>query len=91
MSGLDPASHEFLQFALEQSKDQNETDASGRRWVQFDAIAKPGLHSREVAARAFLHVLTLATKGAMPVRQDGAEQAIPFGTISIGLPDSSAD
>lgn len=91
MSGLDAASQQFLHYAVEQSKDQHETDEQGRRWVQFEQFAQPGVHSKQVAAQAFLHVLSLATKRVVSVRQDGAELAIPFGAIHIGLPNLSAD
>lgn len=91
MSGIDTASQQFLHYAIEQSKDHHETDARGRRWVMFEQLFQPSVHSKQVAAQAFLHILSLATNKAVSVRQEDAELAIPFGAIHIGLPDVSAD
>lgn len=91
MSGLDAASQQFLTYALGQATHDHKADAKGRRWVQFEQFAQPGVHNKQVAAQAFLHVLSLASKNAVSVEQDGADNAIPFGAIHIGLPGFGAD
>ncbi|PWI67954.1 hypothetical protein PCL_02355 [Purpureocillium lilacinum] len=92
--GLDIASQEFLTYATAQAvekgttRDADNDDGSDdeRRWVSFEDLARPGSHSKGIAAQAFLHVLSLATKGVVAVQQDGTEEKQPFGTIHIGVP-----
>ncbi|KAM4065322.1 Rad21/Rec8 like protein [Hirsutella rhossiliensis] len=56
------------------------------RWITFDELADPETHTKAVAAQAFLHVLSLASKSAIAVEQDGAAHNVPFGTIRVGIP-----
>lgn len=87
-AGLDIASQDFLGFATEQAGERGVTrdgDKEDRRWIEFDELANPETHSKAVAAQAFLHVLSLATKNAIAVEQVGAESMVPFGTIRIGI------
>ncbi|KFH42723.1 hypothetical protein ACRE_065730 [Hapsidospora chrysogenum ATCC 11550] len=86
---LDTSSQQFLAYAMEQAEKADEaTDAHGRRWVEFQQLANPDVHDKQVAAQAFLHVLTLASMGAISVDQDGAKSLEPFGDIHIGIPAS---
>ncbi|KAJ6446810.1 Rad21/Rec8 like protein [Purpureocillium lavendulum] len=88
-TGLDIASQDFLGYATAQAAEKGVVRSSGdeeRRWVTFDDLATPELHGKGIAAQAFLHVLSLATKGVVAVEQDGAEEKQPFGTIHIGVP-----
>ncbi|KAF4124476.1 N terminus of Rad21 / Rec8 like protein [Geosmithia morbida] len=55
------------------------------RWVSFVKIADPETHTRHVAAQAFLHVLTLATRNVISVRQDVMDGSTPFGHVRIGV------
>ncbi|RDA92683.1 hypothetical protein CP533_3722 [Ophiocordyceps camponoti-saundersi (nom. inval.)] len=82
-SGLDQASQAFLEYGS--GRAVAEAD-DGRRWLDFDDLAAPGTQSRAVAAQAFLHVLSLATKGVVAVKQDGADRNEPFGAIRVGFP-----
>ncbi|POR34182.1 Meiotic recombination protein rec8 [Tolypocladium paradoxum] len=87
-AGLDIASQEFLGYATEQAGEKGVTrdsDKKDRRWIDFDELANPETHSKSVAAQAFLHVLSLASKSSIAVEQDGAEKKVPFGTIRIGI------
>ncbi|KAI9163176.1 Meiotic recombination protein rec8 [Paramyrothecium foliicola] len=89
-SWLDLASQDFLQYATDQAirtgvaRDSPNT-SSARRWIEFEQLANPEVSERPIAVQAFLHVLSLATKGVIVVKQDGRDQQIPFGTIHIGL------
>ncbi|KAH6689476.1 Rec8 like protein-domain-containing protein [Plectosphaerella plurivora] len=85
-SALDAASNEFLGYVEEQAKRTGgllEGEEDGRLWIEFGELAVPGQHSKIVAAQAFLHVLTLATKNVIKVDQD-LENNEPFGTIHVG-------
>jgi hypothetical protein len=90
---LDLASQDFLGYATDQAMKNGVTrgdGASGLRWIDFERVADPAVHTRAIAAQAFLHVLSLATKNAIAVRQEGRDQRIPFGTIHIGLSTEQA-
>lgn len=87
------ASHDFLAYAAEQAAGgagvtlaDDAPGGHGRRWIAFDHLATPGTHSKAVAAQAFLHVLSLASMGAVAVDQEGAARNEPFGTIRVGIP-----
>lgn len=51
--------------------------------VTFEQLFEPASNSRIVAAQAFYHVLSLATKNRVFVEQDGDME--PFGSIRIGI------
>jgi meiotic recombination protein REC8 len=55
------------------------------RWVNFDTLFEPEDQTRAVVAQAFYHVLSLATKNVLRVRQDGQGTIKPFGTIRLGM------
>ena len=83
---LDASSQQFLNYALDRAeKSSNGTNPHRRRWIEFEQLANPGIHDKQVAAQAFLHVLSLATMNAVTVHQDGAESLKPFGAIHIGI------
>lgn len=91
-AGLDSASEEFLDYAARRavanggfSAPDGEPD-NGHCWVDFEQIANPQKHSGPVAAQAFLHILSLATRGVIAVRQDNNEEGTkPFGTLRVGI------
>ncbi|KAL2158416.1 hypothetical protein VTH06DRAFT_4464 [Thermothelomyces fergusii] len=69
-----------------------ESESEGRRrrrWVSFGALFGPEDHKRAVVAQAFYHVLSLATKNVIAVRQDRS------GPIWLGVevppPDAGED
>ncbi|KAF4595185.1 Meiotic recombination protein rec8 [Ophiocordyceps camponoti-floridani] len=82
---LDHATQAFLTYAAKQAADQEHRVRDGRRWLEFDDIAGPETHDRSVAAQAFLHVLSLATKGVVRVEQEGVERGEAFGVIRVGF------
>jgi hypothetical protein len=51
--------------------------------VTFEELFDPRSNSQIVAAQAFYHVLTLATRSRVWVEQDGEME--PFGSIRIGI------
>lgn len=62
--------------------DEMEGGIAGRDMsVTFEELFDPRSNSQIVAAQAFYHVLTLATKSRVCVRQDGDME--PFGSIRI--------
>ncbi|KAM3509373.1 hypothetical protein MY10362_000612 [Beauveria mimosiformis] len=99
-AGLDAASQAFLDYASkravvhgdqeEEEDEPAESNRRPRRWVDFEHIASPLKHDGAVAAQAFLHVLALATRGVITVRQDNNEHGTePFGAIHVGIDLSS--
>lgn len=72
-STLDRESQNFLDFlrarVSEQEKDGHSSKAS-KKEIALSTLLPPGTNSRVVATQAFLHVLTLATKGAVHVSQE---------------------
>ncbi|KAL7823393.1 hypothetical protein V8C26DRAFT_386385 [Trichoderma gracile] len=86
--GLDVTSQNFLGYVTEQAEKTGVThsrDPGNRRWIEFEELANPSTHTKAIAAQAFLHVLSLATKNVISVRQDGAAAMQPFGTLRIGV------
>ena len=84
--GLDTASQDFLGYVVEQAERvPHEVDSQNRRWIAFQHLANPAEHSKQVAAQAFLHVLSLATKNAISVQQEGSNTTKPFGNIHLGV------
>lgn len=87
-SNLESASREFLLWTEEEAKtigqvkegDRNEN----RRWVDFDSLVEPTKQNHVVAAQAFYHILSLATKNAISVEQE-VEEMQAFGSIRIGV------
>lgn len=79
------STQQFLNYTMEEAEKATGTTDNGRRWVEFKQLANPDIHDKQVAAQAFLHILCLATKGAIAVHQDGEESLQPFGTIHIGI------
>ncbi|KAK1574344.1 Rec8 like protein-domain-containing protein [Colletotrichum navitas] len=87
-STLDTASEEFLQWVEEEAKKTGQVkvgdDKENRRWVEFEELIEPAKQNHVVAAQAFHHVLSLATKNAISVEQQ-VDNMQPFGPIRIGL------
>ncbi|KAL7816350.1 hypothetical protein V8C44DRAFT_322459 [Trichoderma aethiopicum] len=90
--GLDVTSQNFLEYVTEQAEKTGVThsrDPRNRRWIEFEELADPSTHTKAIAAQAFLHVLSLATKNVVSVRQDGVAAMQPFGTLRIGIKPAS--
>ncbi|KXH62972.1 hypothetical protein CSAL01_03922 [Colletotrichum salicis] len=87
-SMLDTASGDFLQWTEEEAKKTGQIKdgdvKKNRRWVEFDDLIEPTKQNHIVAAQAFYHVLSLATKDAITVEQHVADLQ-PFGPIRIGI------
>ncbi|KAM0255826.1 hypothetical protein ACHAQJ_005413 [Trichoderma viride] len=86
--GLDVTSQDFLGYVAEQAAKTGVVhgrDRKNRRWIEFEELAEPTTHPKAVAASAFLHVLSLATKNIISVHQEGAAAMEPFGAIHIGI------
>ncbi|EFQ32753.1 hypothetical protein CGRA01v4_09306 [Colletotrichum graminicola] len=87
-STLDTASEEFLQWIQEEAQKTGQVklgdDKENRRWVKFEELIEPAKQNHVVAAQAFHHVLSLATKNAISVEQQ-VDNMQPFGPIRIGL------
>ena len=87
-AALDTEAHNFLAFlraeinakivAAEGAADWLEEDDV--ETVTFQGLLPPELYSKVVAAQGLLHVLSLATKGLIDVKQEEA-----FGRIEIGV------
>ncbi|UPK90892.1 hypothetical protein LCI18_001827 [Fusarium solani-melongenae] len=89
--GLDNSALDFLGYATVQAQVKGYTrsrDRVDRRWINFDTLTdelEGPASARKFISEAFMHVLTLATKSALAVEQDGIAENQPFGTIRIGL------
>lgn len=93
-AGLDVASQQFLDYASKRAVAHGYVaeDAGRRRWIDFEEIANPLKHDGAIAAQAFLHVLSLATRGVVSVRQGSDEKGTqPFGTIHVGINFSAVE
>lgn len=85
---LDSDSRNFLDFLDAQIQAQNsgstteqgEEDERPRQTAVFESLLPPNEHSQLVAAQAFLHILTLASKSLVAVRQDKG-----FGDIELAI------
>ncbi|KAG6192892.1 hypothetical protein E4U10_003983 [Claviceps purpurea] len=88
VTGLDISSHDFLDYVTEQMHHHGAPGPDARdnkRWIQFEQLASPDVHSKMVAAQAFMHILSLATKNVVSVRQEGVLEKNPFGVLHIGF------
>jgi meiotic recombination protein REC8, fungi type len=87
-AALDSESRNFLDFLDAQvqaqapsAADQQEEDSETPKWTTtFERLLPPSENTRVVAAQAFLHVLTLASKDLVTVRQDKE-----FGDIELAI------
>jgi hypothetical protein len=68
----DRESSEFFEYIAEEAHRSGQQEGD-KIWVEFEKVAVPGNHSREVAAQAFYHTLVLATKDRISVRQEDDE------------------
>lgn len=84
---LDREGRNFLGFVEHVAGDRGEEDDRNEslRWVDFDGLFEAQDQTRAVMAQGFLHVLTLATKNQIRVRQAGVQDKVPFGEIHVGV------
>ena len=88
---LNQEAENFLEFikagitALPAYADEDEDELSGesssKSSVSFEQLLPPTQHSKIVAAQALHHLLALATKSLITVRQDSS-----YGSIDLSLP-----
>jgi meiotic recombination protein REC8, fungi type len=64
---------------------ENNDNNNNKHWVEFDSLFEMADQKRAVVAQAFYHVLSLATKNVLRVRQDGQGGNEPFGAIHLGV------
>ncbi|KAK0701100.1 Rec8 like protein-domain-containing protein, partial [Lasiosphaeris hirsuta] len=83
---LDREGSNFLNFMerVAEEKGEMREDDGDRQWVKFDELFERSDQKRVVVAQAFYHVLSLATKNVIKVKQEG-QNSRPFGTIHIGI------
>lgn len=89
VAALDSESRNFLDFLDAQiqanvattiAEEPEDEGARATQTATFEGLLPPMEHTRMVAAQAFLHVLTLASKNLVTVRQDEG-----FGDIDIAI------
>ena len=88
---LDQEAKNFLEFVKAEitaipahaSDDEDELSGDGlsKSSVTFERLLPPTQHSKIVAAQALHHLIALATKSLITVRQDS-----PYGSIDLSLP-----
>ncbi|KAF4472780.1 meiotic cohesin rec8 [Fusarium albosuccineum] len=89
--GIDVFALDFLGYATARAETKGYTrprDGADRRWIDFDTLTdelEDPENEKKFVAEAFMHILTLASKNALTVEQDGIAENRPFGTIRIGL------
>ena len=90
--GLNSDGQEFLAYLIAQAVEKGTKDHDEQhRTIDFEQLATPGVHSRVVAAQAFLIVLGLASKDIVKVEQQGVKNMRPFGKISLNVPVTAED
>ncbi|KAH7158206.1 Rec8 like protein-domain-containing protein [Dactylonectria estremocensis] len=92
--GLDTSSLKFYRYAADKALREGRPHRRGdpdRRWVDFEKLADPATHTKCIAAQAFLHVLSLATKNMIAVEQKGIANQQPFGTLLLGIKPEQED
>lgn len=92
-NALDREGRNFLGYVERVAVDRGDQDAveENRRWVEFDSLFEEQDQTKPVVAQAFLHVLTLATKGQIKVKQEGIKEKVPYGTIRVGVTGPSVE
>jgi Conserved region of Rad21 / Rec8 like protein len=84
-AALDSESQNFLDFLDARIQEQmllpEGQEEQSTRHATFEGLLLPGEHSKEVAATAFLHVLSLASKHLVHVKQDD----FFFGEIELAI------
>ncbi|KAL2198525.1 hypothetical protein P885DRAFT_67700 [Corynascus similis CBS 632.67] len=92
-AALDREGRNFLGYVEAAARNKGSPDdnnsgggSSGKkRWVEFEALFETEDRKRAVVAQAFYHILSLATKNVIDVKQDCQGGHIPFGTIRLGV------
>ncbi len=75
---LETEAENFLTFVQTQVQQQ----ATAEGGISFDTLLPPTQHSRVVATQAFMHVLSLASRGFLQVQQDDVQG---FGELSLNV------
>jgi len=74
----------FFTFVQTAARKKGAMREDGKTWVEFDNLFEPEDQSRAVITQAFYHMLSLATRDAIKVEQDG-QNDYPFGAIRLGV------
>ncbi|KAI3391337.1 hypothetical protein diail_7509, partial [Diaporthe ilicicola] len=92
-NALDREGRNFLGFVERVAVERGEQDPveENCRWVEFDSLFEERDQTKPVVAQAFLHVLTLATKGQIKVTQEGIKEKVAYGEIRVGVTDASRE
>ncbi|KAK3298518.1 uncharacterized protein B0H64DRAFT_385379 [Chaetomium fimeti] len=102
-TALDREGRNFLDYVESVARDKGVPDeeaggSSGghagnnrRQWVKFGSLFEAEDQKRAVVVQAFYHVLSLATRNVIKVKQDGQGGTQPFGTIRLGVEVSVVD
>lgn len=90
---LDREGRNFLGFVegFAALRGEGDEHRANLRWVEFDGLFEKHDKTQAVVAQAFLHVLALATKGQVRVKQEGLEENEPFGKIRLGVTGAFQD
>lgn len=67
------------------AQEDEDNNGKARLWVDFEQLLEDRDRKRAVVAQVFHHVLSLATKNAIKVAQDGQGGNKPFGAIRLGV------
>lgn len=75
---VEGAARDFFAYAAKHARVGNVERGIG--WVGFEELVVPGRDGKGAAAQGFYHVLSLATRGRVKVRQE-----VAFGEIVVGV------
>lgn len=75
---VEEAARDFLAYAAEHARVGDVEEGVG--WVGFEELVVPGRDGKGAAAQGFYHVLSLATRVRVRVRQE-----VAFGGIEVGV------
>jgi len=86
-TALDREGQNFLSYveSVAREKGEKENSNNNKHWVEFESLFEIEDQKRAVVAQAFHHVLSLATKNVIRVRQEGQGGNVAFGTIHLGV------
>ncbi|KAK0633128.1 Rec8 like protein-domain-containing protein [Immersiella caudata] len=74
----------FLNYVQTAADEKGVLREDGKNWVEFDDLFERQDQTRAIMTQAFYQTLTLVTRGAIKVEQDGQNE-YPFGTIRLGF------
>ncbi|SPN99962.1 uncharacterized protein DNG_02814 [Cephalotrichum gorgonifer] len=80
---VEQAAGDFLAYATDYIQKVGRVEGE-TGWVEFDKLLVPGRDGKSAAAQGFYHMLSLATRSQIKVKQEGGGREA-FGRIEVGI------